>query len=1150
MKLILQPGWPRWAWTSVLITAFTLLMTSSGLGQTETGQINGKVVDPNGALVANASVTVKSVDTGTENTATTDDQGRYNVTNLKPGLYDVTINASGFAAATQRVQVTVGSNTPVTTTLSLTATTAQVNVIAEEGVAVNTQNQQVSNVVSSTQLRELPTLTRNPYDFVNLSGNVAADPSGSTARGVNVAINGQRAASTNILLDGGENVDTFTARVGQTVPLDSVQEYRVITNTFSAQYGRATGGIVDVATRSGTNSLHGTLYEFNRISKLASNGFENNALGKPKPHFVRNQFGYSIGGPIKKDKLFFFSSTEWTRVRSVQLQSVLVPTPQLIAASGANTQTFFNAFQLTTPINGQVFSVSQIASELGLTLSPTSTNAFARLPGTLPAFGIVNFPVPTDVGAGNPQNTYQTVGRIDFNWSNNTQLYGRFALDKRTFFPGVINFSPYAGFDTGENDFNQNYNITLTHNFSPRLISTSKIVFNRLNQLQPLGAAAVGPTLYLTGTAFTQLQSTNVALPGYSEFTPGNAIPFGGPQNEVQFIEDINLSHGNHQLTFGGSFIYIQDNRAFGAYENAVEQLGNNRSGGLNNLVLGQLASFQAAVFPQGKFPGQTLTLPVGPPNFTRSNRYRDWYAYFNDSWKLRPRITLNLGLRYDYFGVQHNKDPNLDSNFYFGSGSNLFQQIRNGSVQTVPNSPIGSLWKPDRNNFGPRVGFAWDIHGDGRTSLRAGYGISYERNFGNVTFNVIQNPPNYAVVSLTAPGDVATLPITLSNAGPLSGSSGTKILPPTSLRYVRQDIPTAYSHLWSVSLEHQLMANTVASIQYNGSRGVNLYTIENLNRLGFGTTYLGSTCINPATGTAVNRLNCQYSNINTRGFGGLSRYNGVTLSLESSNFRRHGWFNFEGLQFTARYTYSVAKDNTSSTFSESLANFNLGLLDPFNPKLDYGYADFDVRHRFVGSFNWDLPFWKTSSGWKHHALGGWTLSGTFVARTGLPFTLYDCTFAVTVCLRAELNGPVQFHGSSNPSPVAGTPNSFVYIDASRLTTGAFSNAFGTYEVGPYPADMSKRNQFRGPGFWNFDFGLYKNFRVTERYTIQLRGEFYNIFNHANLYVNPASLDIEGGDVNTPGTTVTACRACGATLTGAPFATDRRNVQLALKFIF
>jgi outer membrane receptor protein involved in Fe transport len=1137
---------------SVIVSAalaglfFLFMAAPKGLGQAETGQINGKVVDPNGALVANAAISVKSVDTGTTVNATSSSDGTYTITNLKPGLYDVTVNASSFAAATQRLQVTVGSQTPITTTLSLTGTTAQVNVIAEEGVAVNTQNQQVSDVISSTQLRELPSLTRNPYDFVNLSGNVASDPNGSTSgRGVNVAINGQRAASTNILLDGGENVDTFTTAVGQTVPLDSVQEYRVITNTFSAQYGRATGGIVDVATRSGTNAVHGTGYEFNRISRLASNGFDNNSKGIPKPHFVRNQFGYSVGGPIKKDKLFFFSSTEWTRVRSEQIQSTLVPTPDLISASATATQNFFNAFPLSTPINGPVFTVSQIASELGLTLSPAASNAFARLPANLPAFGTVRFPVPTDVGAGNPQNTYQTVGRIDFNWSNNTQLYGRFALDKRLFFPGVINFSPYTGFNTGENDFNQNYNITVSHNFSPRLVATSKIVFNRLNQLQPLGAAAVGPTLYLTGTAFTQLQSTNVAFPGYSEFTPGNAIPFGGPQNELQLIEDANLTHGKHQIAFGGSFIYIQDNRAFGAFENAVEQLGNNRPGGLNSLVTGQLSSFQAAVFPQGMFPGQTITLPVGPPDFTRSNRYRDWYAYINDNWKLTPRFTVNLGLRYDYFGVQHNKNPNLDSNFYFGPGTNLTDQIRSGSVQTVPNSPIGSLWKPDKNNFGPRLGFAWDIRGDGKTALRAGYGISYERNFGNVTFNVIQNPPNYAVVSLTAPGDVPFLPITLDNAGPLAGSSGTKVLPPTSLRDVRQDIPTAYAHLWSVSFEHQLMANTVASVEYSGSRGFNLYTIENLNRLGFGTTFLRSTCINPATGTAVDRLNCQYTNMNTRGFGGQSLYNGLTLGLQSSNFRRHSWFNFEGLQFTARYTYAVARDNVSSTFSESLANFNLGLLDPFNPRLDYGYSDFDVRHRFVAGFNWDLPFEKGANGWRHHALGGWTLTGTFTARTGLPFTVYDCTFAITVCLRAEINGPISFTGASNPAPVPGSPNTFTFINASGLATGVFQNPNGFgYEEGPYPTDMGRRNIFRGPGFWNFDFGLYKNFRVTERYTLQLRSEFYNLFNHANLYVNPSSLDVEGGG------NVTACFACGVTLTGIPFATDRRNVQLALKFIF
>lgn len=1119
----------------MLVLALSMsLIGASAFGQAETGQISGKVTDPQGALVKGATVTVKSVDTGTSASATTGDDGTYSVTNLKPGLYDVTVKATGYADNTQRVQVTVGSITTVGTAMAIQAVTSAVNVtIAEAGIAVNTTNQEVSNVVSSTQLRELPTLTRNPYDFVALSGAVATDVNGSTGRGVGVAINGQRAASTNILLDGGENVNTFTASIGQTVPLDAVQEYRVIQNNFSAQYGRATGGIVDVATRNGTNELHGTGYEFNRVSRLASNGFDNNANGVPRPHFTRNQFGYSVGGPIKKNKMFFFSSTEWTRVRSTTDIINVVPTPQLIAASDVATRNFFAGFNLARPINGAIFTAGQVKANvdpLG-----TATGAFFSLPNSTPAFGETRFSVPSDVGAGLPQDTWQTVARVDYNFSSRTQLYGRFAYDHKTFAPGSINFSPYSGYDTGERDKNQNWNLSLVHNFSPRFTTATKLIFNRLFQIQPLGTQPVSPTLYLVGSPFTRLNNRLLSLPGYSQFTPGNAIPFGGPQNVGQVVEDASFNRGKHQWTFGGAFVYLQDNRAFGAYQNATEQLGTNKVTGLNNLVTGNLALFQAAVFPQGKFPGDTLTLPVGPPDFTRSDRYKDWNAYVNDSWRYTPRLTVNLGLRYEYYGVQHNNDPTKDSNFFFGSGNNIFERIRNGSVQTAPNSPVGGLWAPNKNNFAPRLGFAYDLKGDGKTSIRAGYGIAYERNFGNVTFNVIQNPPAYAVVALNAGVDVPSLSVTLNNAGPLGGSSGTKVLPVSSLRYVRQDIKTARAHFWSTTFEHELFQGTVLSLGYNGSRGFNLYSIENLNRVGFGTTYLGSRVARPAAiGGTADRLNGQFGNINGRGNGGHSRYNAFVASLESSNFRKHGALNFEGLQFTARYTYSVARDNLSSTFSESNANFNLGLLDPFNPSLDYGYADFDVRHRFVSSMNWNLPWAKGRSGFAKHALGGWTLSGIFLYRTGLPFTLFDCTNQRTVCMRAELNGPVTYTHNST-----GT-----FLDTSQLQTGLYITRNGDVEVGPYPADMSRRNAFRGPHFWNIDGGIYKSFSLTEKVKLQLRGEVYNVFNHANQYIIPDSLDVEGGG------SVTSCRACGSAITGTSFPTDRRNVQFAAKIIF
>ncbi|HMG35357.1 MAG TPA: carboxypeptidase regulatory-like domain-containing protein [Blastocatellia bacterium] len=1122
--------------TSLLTSILFLLLNSvPAIPQTETGQITVRAIDPQGAVVSGATVTVKSVDTSrTLPTQSTNDQGTATFPNLQPGIYEVSVSAGGFGTFTQRAEVTVGGRLTIEASLAAQAKSEVVNVVAGQGgVEVNTQNQELSSVVSIDQVRELPTVTRNPYDLVTISGNVTSDPQGATARGVGFAINGQRSASTNILLDGGENVDYFVAGIGQSVPLDSVQEFRIVTSSFSAEYGRASGGIVNVATKSGTNDFHGTLYEFNRVSALASNTFDNNANGLPKDVFTRNQFGFSVGGPILKEKLFFFNNTEWTRVRGTGNQNVLVPTPQLLAASAPETQTFFNAFQLRTPINGRVFTVGDITNALGL----ASGSPFTNLPAGLPAFGEVIFPVNTDVGGGFPQNSYQIVSRIDWNISDKTQLYGRYALESQDFFPGTNVFSAFQGFDTGLTNFNNNFLLSVTHTFTDHLVSQSKAVFNRLNNFQPLGAQPVTPTLYFFPQTGARIFGRFVNLPGYTPFSPGNAIPFGGPQNLFQLYEDVGWTHGNHQWRFGGQYVYIRDNRAFGAYQEAVEALGaqGDFDSALGNLVAGQLTSFAGAVNPQGKFPGQTIQLPVGPPDFTRSNRYHDFALYAEDSWRIRPRLLVNLGLRYEYFGVQHNKNPNLDSNFYLGSGANLFEQIRNGTVQLAEQSPVGSLWNPNKGNFAPRVGFAWDVHGDGKMSVRAGYGIGYERNFGNVTFNVIQNPPNYAVVSLISGVDVPSLPITLSNAGPLAGSSGTKILPPTSLRAVDQNIDTAYAQFWSASVQRQLTQNTIASVEYSGSAGGNLYDIADINRAGTGPFFLGSTSTNPATGAPSTRLNGQFSAINFRGSRGKSRYDGLTFSIDSS-----GWRNY-GLRFTARYTYSVARDNLSSTFSESSNNFNLGYLDPFNPALDYGYADFDVRHRFVTSFNWSVPFWKNTDGVAGRVLGGWELTGIFTARTGTPFTVFDCTHALTTCARVEFNGPVSLNANGSPPP-SGAPNQFQLIDLSGLTPISITDVNGFNETPPYPADMSGRNRFRSPGVWNLDFGLYKNFKITESKSLQLRSEFFNIFNHSNLYVDGANADLSSFSF-VPGLR-------GVIPNGGTPILERRNVQLALKFIF
>ena len=1135
--------------TMVFIFASLFFLSGKASAQTETGQISGAVLDPQNNAVPNAKITIRNTGTGALRETASDGHGAFIVTNLLPAKYSVMAEAQGFAKLEQLVDLPPGGRVALELKLQVGKMGETVEVSAT-ALAVNTENQTVGQLITSNDLTNLPLLTRNPYDLVGGVANVSsAADAGLTMRGAGYNINGLRSAGTNILLDGAANNDEFTASVGQTVPLDSVQEINVLTNNFTAEYGRASAGVVNVTTKSGTNDFHGTAYEFGRYSALATNTFDNNARGITKPGFTRNQFGYSVGGPIKKDKLFFFQSTEWLRVRSSATAIVNVPTPQLIASANPNTQQFFNAFGTLRSnfIQLKTYTRDQLTAA-GITACPPAPSACGTdfpVGSTTPMFSQGEYSVPSDSGAGFPQNTYYIVGRVDWNATSKTQLYGRYALEKGNLFTGTITNSPYAGYDSGQSTTNNSFLLSLIHTFNSKLTSQSKIVFNRLNLLQPLGSNPVGPTLYMNSVSAPKIEGNLIGMPGYSPFTPGNAIPFGGPQNFAQAYQDLSSIHGRHTFRFGGNYTYIRDNRSFGAFEEAVESLSatTSFSTSIENFLNGVLGQFQSAIDPQGKFPcgaagavpNCTVTLPVGPPVFARSNRYHEFGTYFEDSWKATNRLTFNLGMRWDYFGVQHNKDPNLDSNYYDAQGGNIFTNIRNGSVATVPNSPIHGLWEKDWNNFGPRIGVAYDLFGNGKTALRGGWGISYERNFGNVTFNVIQNPPAYAVISIL-PSDVGgTIPITTDNAGPLGGSTGSKALPLVSLRNVDPNIVTAYAHLWSAVLEHQVTRNFIMAVEYNGSKGVNLYSIENPNRPGSGNVYLGDPC--PTTPCAVADLtrlqSFQYSNINRRGDNGFSHYNSVAARVELTNLGN------TGLSLHSSYTYAHAIDNISSTFSESNNNANLGLLDPFNPKIDKGNSDFDQRHRFVFSGTWDIPFARNMTGAAKGFLDGWTAAPIVTIRGGFPFTLFDCTNALTTCMRAVQTSPHSKTGSAVPDP-SGAANTFDYFNFSSGFDSSYINPIaGISDFGPFPRNMLTRGYFYGPGAYTIDLGVYKTTKINERLSLQLRGEFFNLLNHSNMWLTLSDNDLSST------TTVHAQK-------GVPpiNADERRNVQLALKLIF
>ena len=1098
------------------------LFALEAMAQVDTGTIAGTVSDASGAVIPNATVTARNVATSAERTAQTNTQGGYNIPALQPGQYEVTVKAPNFAQYNARTTVTVGQHVTLDATLGVSHAETVVEVIGEGGTQVNTQTQELSQIITPQQVAQLPSLTRNPYDFVAVSGNVSGGDrtasggdQNTTGRGVGYAINGQRTSGTEILLDGVENIDLFTATVGQQIPVDSVQEFRVITSNFDAQYGRASGGVVNVSTKSGTNNFHGSAWEFNRLAAYTANTYDNSSKDLPKGQYTRNQFGYDIGGPIIKNKLFIFQSTEWTRVRSNASLSSYVPTPELLAALPPNVQNFFSTYGANTFNFASTLNAGQVASAVG------STGAFSALPSSLPALGLVNFSAPADAGGGVPTNTYRIIGRIDFNLSDKTQMFFRYALENIDNFIGADFATPYPQYDVGDSSYNQSGLFSISHTFSNSLLANVKLSASRVNFVNTYDKAQQNvPELLITSGA--SVNGTPVQLPGlFAQFAGAGGLPFGGPQNVFQVAPTVSWTKGRHNLMFGGLYDYQQMNRAFGAYAQGVEELGLSNAQGFDNLALGNLALFQAAVFPENKFPcvrdpntnqliatpDCTLTLPTTSPSFSRSYRYNDWAIFAQDSFRMTPRLTLNYGLRYEHYGVQHNVDPNLDSNFYYGSGSDVYEQVRNGSVQTVPNSGVGGLWNPRWGTVAPRVGFAMDLFGDGKTSLRGGFGISYERNFGNVTFNVIQNPPNYASVQLT-PGNLgAPIPVTNDNLGPFAGSTGSVPLSPSSLRHVNQDIQVAQTQFWSLAVERELAPQTVFAVEYSGAHGVHLYDIAAFNQLCGGQVYLGDSFANGI----CTRPNQQYSGINTRGSLGGSRYNALNLRFQSTNLHH------TGLSLVANYTWSHSLDDLSSTFSDSTGGAsngigNLGYLDPRNPGLDWGSSDFDIRHRVSITPIWETPWYRTGKGWKRQLLGGYTLVPVFSARSGTPFSIYDTINSINAgsgfgIPRYTPNGAITSYSVSS-SPTATAPNLFTALTLPSGDQAPFDPVLGVSDFGPFPITMSRRNAFRGPGAWTFDLAASKSFALTERVKLEFRAEGFDILNHHNFYVNALNLDV------------------------------------------
>jgi hypothetical protein len=419
--------------------------------------------------------------------------------------------------------------------------------------------------------------------------------------------------------------------------VDAVQEYSIITSDFAAEYGRASGGVVNVTTKSGSNNFHGSVWEFNRLSAYTANTYDNVALGEPKGVYTRNMFGFNVGGPLIKNKLFFSMTTEWTRVRSAAVESELIPCggpvtcpgsfPGFLNYTAPNVQSYFNAFGATPYVPSIAFNQSQ----LGVTLP--------GVPAAAPILGQVNFAANADAGGDFPQNTYRLLGRVDYNLSDKTQMFARFGQENQLLFSGQDFYGPYPQYNVGTAINNDTGLFSVTHAFNSYLLSNSKVSVSRFTDPLTYNAAYQNvPELLFGAATANNLQITFPGLANDMFAGAAGSLPFGGPQNTLQFEQDVSWTKGKHNMRFGGQFTYLQLNIPFAAYSQADEYLGTGLQSALSAMTTGTLQYFEVAINPQGKFPCATnadgseiatpsceVTPPLTSPSFARGYRFKDW---------------------------------------------------------------------------------------------------------------------------------------------------------------------------------------------------------------------------------------------------------------------------------------------------------------------------------------------------------------------------------------------------------------------------------------------------------------------------------------------------------------------------------------------
>jgi hypothetical protein len=1154
-----------------LLVVFVLLSTAMLVGQTFRGTILGTVTDPSGAVVAGATVKVRNVATGLERTTATSADGSYAVSELPIGTYSVTVGQAGFQTfVVTGVAVDVATERRVDAALKTGEVATRVEVSAETLPLVETTSNDLGGVITAQTVENMPVNGRDYTKLIFLNPGVAGSPdqiTDSPGSFGEFSMNGARGRSNNYLLDGTDMNDGYRndpaineAGVFGTpatiLPIDAVAEVNVISN-FQPEYGRSAGAIVNIVTKSGTNSLHGTAGEYFRNSALdARNAF--NPIGQPKAPFHNNQYGASLGGPIVKDKTFFYLDYEG------QQEPVGVVTLANVPNTGSGP-------------NGQLAPADST--------NPVIQALLARKPWPAPnlATGQASVVSPSF----NKLTSF--IAKIDQNFNATNSLTGRYFFgDSVQSFPLALTATggQLPGFNTFTPTRVQLVSLSYVHTFGSNKVNELRYGWNRFAEGffpadQNFHPSSIGLCVASINPGSCSGTLADNGLPiilvnGVAQLGATSSVPRHRFDSNNQVLDNFSWKLNKHSLKFGVDFHRTSVQQYFDKYFRGRLKFDGSFTGD-------PIADFLAGYVDSGfQYSGNSI----------RHTYENNFGFYIQDSYRVTPRLTLNYGLRWDYFGVVKEKN-NLLSNI-----TALDPVAQTFTLTQVGQPGLSSLYNPDKKDFAPRVSAAWDVTGKGKTVIRAGFGMffdafSQDMVLGHLPYPPFFDPgPAYNPVGPAAINSAGALGGTITAGGALFGDESTCSYECDVFAFDR-NIKMPYMENYNLNIQQQLGSHAVLQVAYVGSQGHRLWRFFDINQPGqaaITASDLATAAANNYKFTDSNQVvhtgPCVTGGVPTGGPGCITGYdgvpdiygnglNGATFYIMRENstgksnynalqlsFRINGW---HGVTSIVNYVYSKSLDNSSDgeDFEPNAAQPN----DSTNPQLEYGPSNFNIPHRFTWNFAYEFP--KMGGNWQR-LKNGWGINSILSLQNGQPFQLNynfqdDFSGSGSGFDRPDVVGPIKYHPR----------DPFNYLDLSSFAipctltqialtpdpngTGPTGSAQDCVPGTRHFGNMG-RDSLHGPAFKEWNFAIYKTTAITERVSMQFRADFFNLVNHPN-FANPflpafiadpgaAGFAAKGTrEVGGGGYPITATGDVGI---GNPFlgGGGPRGIQLAVKFTF